>query len=75
MRVKASNVGNIVGKNVPVSLTEDDNTTIKTWDPTGNLEEPAAREGILAHHEVLLRLDAMDLDRGWSVNHFSAVFN
>ncbi|EAU84065.1 seryl-tRNA synthetase [Coprinopsis cinerea okayama7 len=67
MRQKACQVGNIVGKNVPVSLTEDDNVTIKTWDPTGNLEEPAPRPGILAHHEVLLRLDAMDLDRGAKV--------
>ncbi|TEB25512.1 seryl-tRNA synthetase [Coprinellus micaceus] len=36
----------------------------RVWDPTGTAEEPAPREDILAHHEVLLRLDAMDLDRG-----------
>ncbi|KAF8802386.1 serine-tRNA ligase [Phlegmacium glaucopus] len=64
MRQKASTVGNIVGKNVPVSLTEDDNAVIRTWDPTGELADPAERPGILPHHEVLLRLDAMDLDRG-----------
>lgn len=67
MRNKAAGVGNIVGKNAPVSLTEDDNTTIRIWDPTGVEAEPAPREGILAHHEVLLRLDAMDLDRGAKV--------
>ncbi|TFK29547.1 seryl-tRNA synthetase [Coprinopsis marcescibilis] len=67
MRLKASNAGNIVGKNAPVSLTEDDNTILRTWDPTGSQEEPASRAGILAHHEVLLRLDAMDLDRGAKV--------
>ncbi|KAF8179834.1 hypothetical protein BJ912DRAFT_907486 [Pholiota molesta] len=64
MRQKASTVGNIVGKGAPVSLTEDDNVTLRIHDPKGNLAEPEAREGILPHHEVLLRLDAMDLDRG-----------
>ncbi|TFK75690.1 seryl-tRNA synthetase [Pluteus cervinus] len=64
MRKKASNVGNIVNKDVPVSLTEDDNVTLRMWHPVGEAAEPAQREGILPHHEVLLRLDAMDLDRG-----------
>ncbi|KAG6877232.1 Cytosolic seryl-tRNA synthetase [Termitomyces sp. T32_za158] len=64
MRHKAGTIGNIVGPNAPVSLTEDDNVTLRTWDPQGSAEEPAARAGILPHHEVLLRLDAMDLDRG-----------
>ncbi|KAF5325036.1 hypothetical protein D9619_009594 [Psilocybe cf. subviscida] len=64
MRAKACTVGNIVGKAVPVSATEDDNAVLRIWDPTGEQADPAPREGILAHHEVLLRLDAMDLDRG-----------
>ena len=38
---------------------------MRTWDPTGELTDPVERPGILPHHEVLLRLDAMDLDRGW----------
>jgi seryl-tRNA synthetase len=67
MRQKACTVGNIVGKNVPVSLTEDDNVVLRTWDPTGELADPAERSDILPHHEVLLRLDAMDLDRGAKV--------
>lgn len=43
--------------------------TLKTWDPKGSQDEPAPREGIMPHHEVLLRLDAMDLDRGtlWTI--------
>ncbi|KAG6830196.1 hypothetical protein H0H92_001783 [Tricholoma furcatifolium] len=64
MRQKASTIGNIVGPNAPVSLTEDDNVTLRTWYPAAEAEEPAARPDILPHHEVLLRLDAMDLDRG-----------
>ncbi|KAF5350680.1 hypothetical protein D9756_008738 [Leucocoprinus leucothites] len=67
MRLKASTVGNIVGKNVPVSQTEDDNAVLKTWDPNNMQDEPGVREGIMPHHEVLLRLDAMDLDRGAKV--------
>ncbi|KAG6889955.1 hypothetical protein C0995_013482, partial [Termitomyces sp. Mi166 len=64
MRQKAGTIGNIVGPNVPVSLTEDDNVTMRTWVPQGEPEEPSARPDILPHHEVLLKLDAMDLDRG-----------
>lgn len=47
-----------------INALQDDNAVLRTWDPTGDLQEPAVREGILPHHEVLLRLDAMDLDRG-----------
>ncbi|KAF9045775.1 serine-tRNA ligase [Hymenopellis radicata] len=64
MRQKASMVGNVVGKDVPVSQTEDDNFTLRTWHLQEEPEEPPVREGIMPHHEVLLRLDAMDLDRG-----------
>ncbi|EGO01097.1 hypothetical protein SERLA73DRAFT_179157 [Serpula lacrymans var. lacrymans S7.3] len=64
MRQKASTVGNIVGRNVPVSQTEDDNVTIRTWHPAGPNEQVEKKTDIMPHHEVLLRLDAMDLDRG-----------
>ncbi|KAF7343457.1 Serine-tRNA ligase [Mycena venus] len=67
MRQKASLVGNIVGKDVPVSQTEDDNVTLRTWHPPQETEEPPVRTGIMPHHEVLLRLDAMDLDRGTKI--------
>ncbi|KAF5348073.1 hypothetical protein D9758_010043 [Tetrapyrgos nigripes] len=67
MRAKASTVGNIVGKNVPVSNTEDDNSIIRTWHPASEPDEPPVRKDIMPHHEVLLRLDAMDLDRGAKV--------
>ncbi|KAG6840019.1 hypothetical protein C0991_009550 [Blastosporella zonata] len=64
MRQRASTIGNIVGPNAPVSLTEDDNVTVRSWFPASETEEPPTRTDILPHHEVLLRLDAMDLDRG-----------
>lgn len=64
LRVKAGGVGNLVYKDVPVSLTEDDNVTLRTWHPDGPNGQVQQRTDILAHHEVLLRLDAVDLERG-----------
>ncbi|KAI0052369.1 serine-tRNA ligase [Auriscalpium vulgare] len=64
MRRKASTVGNIVNKTVPVSLTEDDNATLRLWHPDGPNAQVEKKTNILAHHEVLLRLDAIDLERG-----------
>ncbi|KIY70291.1 serine-tRNA ligase [Cylindrobasidium torrendii FP15055 ss-10] len=64
MRQKAQSVGNIVGKDVPVSISEDDNVTLRTWHRADETDEPPVRTDIMPHHEVLLRLDAMDLDRG-----------
>jgi len=67
MRQKASAVGNIVGKDVPVSLTEDDNKLLRTWHPQGEGAKVEKRTDIMPHHEVLLRLDAMDLERGTKI--------
>ncbi|EKM57180.1 uncharacterized protein PHACADRAFT_254765 [Phanerochaete carnosa HHB-10118-sp] len=65
MRQKAATLGNIVGKDVPVSLTEDENVTLRTWHPQG--AEVEKKTDIMPHHEVLLRLDAMDLERGTKI--------
>jgi len=67
MRAKASTVGNIVAKDVPVSLTEDDNKVARTWHPEGPNAQVEKKTSILPHHEVLLRLDAMDMERGSKV--------
>ncbi|KAG8929481.1 Cytosolic seryl-tRNA synthetase [Tulasnella sp. 418] len=64
MRVKCSTIGNLVGKDVPVSQTEDDNAVVRTWHPDGPNAEVKQRTDIYAHHEVLLRLDAIDMERG-----------
>lgn len=37
---------------------------LRVWHPDGPNATFEKKSGILAHHEVLLRLDAMDLDRG-----------
>lgn len=64
MRSKGATIGNIVGAQVPVSQTEDDNTILRTWHPDGPNGQVEKKEGILAHHEVMLRLDMIDLERG-----------
>ncbi|KAI0795762.1 serine-tRNA ligase [Abortiporus biennis] len=74
MRTKASTVGNLVGKNVPVSMDEDDNTTLRTWHPDGEGAQVEKKSDILAHHEVLLRLDGMDLERGAKITGHRGYF-
>lgn len=64
MRVKGSTIGNIVAKDVPVSQTEDENVTLRTWHPDGPNGQVQQRKDILPHHEVMLRLDMIDLERG-----------
>jgi hypothetical protein len=43
---------------------QDDNVTLRTFHPEGPNVQPEQRTDIMPHHEVLLRLDAMDLERG-----------
>ena len=88
MRKRASTIGNIIAKGVPVSMDEvccrtstlsmfaelyrqDNNEVIRTWHPDGPNGQVEKKTGILAHHEVLLRLDAMDLERGTDVSPFN----
>ncbi|KAI6015194.1 serine-tRNA ligase [Pisolithus orientalis] len=74
MRQKASMVGNLVAKDVPVSLTEDDNVTLRSWHPDGPNGQVEKKANIMPHHEVLLRLDAMDLERGAKVTGHRGYF-
>ena len=52
------------GSSPPRTVSQDDNQVLRTWHPDGPNGAFEKKSGILAHHEVLLRLDAMDLDRG-----------
>lgn len=49
---------------VPVSDNEDNNAIQRTWAPPGVAVE---KKDVLSHHEVLLRLDGYDPDRGTKV--------
>ncbi|KAI3403974.1 SES1 [Candida oxycetoniae] len=69
LRFKINQVGNIVHESVVESMDEANNELIKTWLPNGyeKTEKIAAAThspAALSHHEVLLRLDGYDPERG-----------
>ncbi|CAN3359067.1 serine--tRNA ligase, cytoplasmic [Diutina catenulata] len=68
-KAKLNTVGNIVHESVVVSSNEDNNELVRTWKPEGYAEigDIAAVTGApaaLSHHEILLRLDGYDPERG-----------
>ncbi|CEQ39544.1 SPOSA6832_01093 [Sporobolomyces salmonicolor] len=76
MRKKANSIGNIVHESVPISDTEDDNAVVRTFFPMDANGESAApvkgaglimKEGVLSHHEVMYRLDMLEMERGAKV--------
>jgi seryl-tRNA synthetase len=60
---KVKTIGNYVHESVPVSDNEDNNEVIRTWGGLEDGPKPEKKE-CLSHHEVLLRLDGYDPDRG-----------
>ncbi|KAG0143721.1 hypothetical protein CROQUDRAFT_660912 [Cronartium quercuum f. sp. fusiforme G11] len=66
LKARAGNIGNIVHESVPVSMSEDDNTIIRTWCPTPN-SPPTKRPELASHDVVMHRLGMIDQDRGTKV--------
>ncbi|SGZ57567.1 CIC11C00000000768 [Sungouiella intermedia] len=69
LRFKVNQVGNIVHESVVDSQDEDNNELVRTWKPENYAEvgQVAAATGApaaLSHHEILLRLDGYDPERG-----------
>ncbi|KAI1377347.1 seryl-tRNA synthetase [Hypoxylon crocopeplum] len=64
LKTKIKTIGNIVHNSVPVSDNEDNNVVQRTWAPEGVTVE---KKDVLSHHEVLLRLDGYDPERGVKV--------
>ncbi|ODV83254.1 hypothetical protein CANARDRAFT_100868 [[Candida] arabinofermentans NRRL YB-2248] len=71
LRWKVNQVGNLVHESVVDSLDEDNNELVKTWTPEGyefdkltNIATGTGKPAALSHHEVLLRLDGYDPERG-----------
>lgn len=64
LQVKVGTIGNLVHESVPTSNTEDDNLQLKTWHPDGPNAQVEKKNDILSHHEVMHRLDILDMDRG-----------
>ncbi|TWU77486.1 Cytosolic seryl-tRNA synthetase [Metarhizium rileyi] len=65
LKAKIKTIGNYVHDSVPVSNNEENNVVERTWAPEGVTVEK--RNNVLSHHEVLLRLDGYDPDRGVKV--------
>ncbi|KIM24287.1 hypothetical protein M408DRAFT_331818 [Serendipita vermifera MAFF 305830] len=69
MKHKAASIGNIVYKDVPVSDNEDNNAIVRSWAPQDHPgPTPNSIPDCLPHHEILLRLGAMDLERGAKIS-------
>jgi seryl-tRNA synthetase len=66
LRNLVKTIGNYVPDDVPVSKDEEDNVTVRTWEPEPESDVPKAAGigALLAHHEVLQRLDGYDAERG-----------
>lgn len=74
MRAKAVTIGNIVGDKVPVSNTEDDNLTVRTWHPEGPNAQFEKRIDFVSHHEVMYRLELFDTERGAKISGHRGFF-
>lgn len=71
LRAKVFTVGNLVHESVVVSSNEENNELVRTWVPEGvdfskmeKLATATQAPAKLSHHEVLLRLDGYDPERG-----------
>ncbi|CUM50569.1 Serine--tRNA ligase, cytoplasmic [Debaryomyces fabryi] len=69
LRNKVNQVGNIVHKSVVDSQDEVNNELVRTWKPeslaeVGQIASCTGAEAKLSHHEILLRLDGYDPERG-----------
>ncbi|KAL6938583.1 Cytosolic seryl-tRNA synthetase [Hanseniaspora opuntiae] len=83
LKQKINLVGNIVHKTVVVSNDEEkDNDLVKLWIPESlpqdqeltNIASATKAEAKLSHHEVLLRLDGYDPERGVKISGHRGYF-
>lgn len=68
-KAKLNNVGNIVHESVVDSMDEENNELVRTWKPDtcteiGKVAACTGAPAKLSHHEILLRLDGYDPERG-----------
>ncbi|QEU58683.1 Ses1 [Kluyveromyces lactis] len=79
LRSKVNQVGNIVHPSVVVSNDEENNELVRSWMPE-NIKEVAqvatatGAEAKLSHHEILLRLDGYDPERGVKITGHRGYF-
>ena len=60
-------IGNVLGDNVPIFKSEDDNEEIKKWGKVPDLEIDGKTLGKLHHHEIMNLIDMFDMERGQKV--------
>ncbi|CCD22739.1 serine--tRNA ligase SES1 NDAI_0A05840 [Naumovozyma dairenensis CBS 421] len=79
LKEKVFQVGNIVHPSVVISNDEENNELVRTWKPEGleNVGPVASVTGkpaTLSHHEILLRLDGYDPERGVKISGHRGFF-
>lgn len=57
-------IGNVLGPNVPVFESEDNNEVTTTWGEKSDLEVDGKTIGKLNHHQVMDLMDMFELERG-----------
>ncbi|CEP61200.1 serine--tRNA ligase SES1 LALA0_S02e08966g [Lachancea lanzarotensis] len=79
LKEKVFQVGNIVHPSVVVSNNEDNNELVRSWKPqslaeVGTTASCSGKPASLSHHEVLLRLDGYDPERGVKISGHRGYF-
>ncbi|KAG0681388.1 Cytosolic seryl-tRNA synthetase [Kluyveromyces marxianus] len=79
LRFKVNQVGNIVHPSVVVSNDEENNELVRTWMPenvkeVGQVATCTGAEAKLSHHDILLRLDGYDPERGVKITGHRGYF-
>lgn len=79
LRQKVNLIGNIVHPSVVVSNDEENNELVRTWQPKGleaigPIAAATGKPAALSHHEVLLRLDGYDPERGVKISGHRGYF-
>lgn len=79
LKNKVNQVGNIVHPSVVVSNDEDNNELVRTWKPeslkeVGPVASNTGKPATLSHHEILLRLDGYDPERGVKISGHRGFF-
>ncbi|QLG71838.1 hypothetical protein HG535_0C01870 [Zygotorulaspora mrakii] len=79
LKKKVYQVGNIVHPSVVVSNDEDNNELVRVWKPedlkeVGSNASATGQPAKLSHHEVLLRLDGYDPERGVKISGHRGYF-
>ncbi|SCV16255.1 Serine--tRNA ligase, cytoplasmic [Nakaseomyces glabratus] len=79
LRQKVNQIGNIVHPSVVVSNDEENNELVRTWKPegladVGPVASVTGKPAALSHHEILLRLDGYDPERGVKISGHRGYF-